>query len=64
MQKQQIIIVACVVFGVFFAEVLIPFIIERVIIEREKKKPHQLSWQASLLIILFVLTAFVLIFIL
>lgn len=59
MQKQQIIIVACVVFGVFFAEVLMHFIIER-----EKKKPHQLSWQASLLIILFVLTAFGLIFIL
>lgn len=63
MQKQQIIIVACVVFGVFFAEVLMPFIIE-IIIEREKKKPHQLSWQMSLLIILFVLTAFGLIFIL
>ena len=59
MQKQQIIIVACVVFGFFFAKVLMPFIIER-----EKKKPHQLSWQASLLIILFVLTAFGLIFIL
>lgn len=59
MQKQQIIVVACIVFATFLAEVLISFIIER-----EKKKPHQLSWQMSLLIILFVLTAFGLIFIL
>ena len=59
MQKQQIIMTASIVFGVFFGNVLMNFIIKR-----KRNKPYQLSWQAELLIILFILTAFVWIFIL
>ncbi|MBO4577014.1 MAG: hypothetical protein J5680_07900 [Neisseriaceae bacterium] len=40
--------------GWFFAEVLMGLIIER-----EKEKPHYLSWKASLLIVLMILTVIV-----
>ena len=55
----KIMVVFCVVIGYFFAEVLIGLVIER-----EKEKPHYLSWQASLLIVLAILTLFVLLLIL
>ena len=54
---QKIMLVVCVVIGWFFAEVFI-----NLMIEREKKKPHQLSWKMSILIILIVLTIFGLLF--
>ena len=40
--------------GCFFAEVLMNFIIER-----EKEKPHYLSWQAIFLIVLTILMVIV-----
>ncbi|MBP3221921.1 MAG: hypothetical protein J6M43_07785 [Neisseriaceae bacterium] len=54
---QKIMVVVCVVIGWFFAEVFI-----NLMIEREKKQPHQLSWKMSILIILIVLTIFGLLF--
>ena len=54
---QKIMVVVCVVIGCFFAKVFI-----NLMIECEKKKPHQLSWKMSILIILIVLTIFGLLF--